>query len=100
MPALPPRPSLEQLRKQAKDLAHEKNIKLSGAQFEIAHSYGFPRWDRLVDYVRAVRGEERLETPLIRPVELRTGRPYTLQDGSVVSTDDVFAMFVAARAGE
>jgi ankyrin repeat protein len=100
MPTLPPRPSLEQLRKQSKDLAREKNIKLSTAQFEIADKYGFSRWDQLVEHVRAVRGEERLQTPLIRPVELRTGRPYTLQDGTVVATDEVFAMFVAARAGD
>src|SRR5262245_4235649 len=100
MPTLPPRPSLEQLRKQAKDLAHEKNIKLSLAQFEIARHYGFPRWERLVEHVRTARGQDALDTPLIRPMELRPGRPYTLQDGSVVTTDDVFAMFVAARAGD
>lgn len=100
MPTLPSRPSLEQLRKQAKDLSHEKNIKLSSAQSEIAHRYGFPRWDRLVEYVRAARREGSLDTPLIRPVELRAGRPYTLRDGQVVTTDDVFEMFVAARAGD
>jgi len=100
MPPLPPRPSLEQLRKQAKDLAHETNTKLSTAQCEIAHHYGFPRWERLVEHVRAARGQDALDTPLIRPVELRPGRPYTLHDGRVVTTDDVFAMFVAARAGD
>jgi len=100
MPTLPPRPSLEQLRKQAKDLAHEKGVKLSVAQLEVARNYGFPRWERLVEHVRAARRQEALNTPLIRPVELRPGRPYILQDRSVVTTDDVFAMFVAARAGD
>lgn len=99
MSTLPPRPSLEQLRKQAKDLAHQKDIKLSAAQFEIARTYGFPRWEHLVDHVRALRHHDALDTPLIRPVELRPERPYTLQDGTVVTTDDVFAMFVAARSG-
>jgi ankyrin repeat protein len=38
--------------------------------------------------------------PLIRPVELQSGRRYTLADGTVVTTDEVYAMFVAARAGD
>jgi ankyrin repeat protein len=100
MPTLPPRPSLEQLRKQAKDLAHETHITLSTAQRQIAHHYGFSRWEGLVEHVRAAREKDVLDTPLIRPVELRPGRPYTLQDGRTVTTDDVFAMFVAARAGD
>jgi ankyrin repeat protein len=100
MPSLPPRPSLEQLRKRAKDLAREKNIQLAAAQRAVAREYGFTRWERLVEHVRAVRGQQELSTPLIRPVELRPGRPYTLPDGTHVTTDDVFAMFVAARAGD
>ena len=100
MPTLPPRPALEQLRKQAKDLARAKAIKLSAAQFEVAHHYGFSRWERLVERVRAIRSQGALETALIRPVELRPGRPYALQNGDVVTTDDVFGMFVAARAGD
>ncbi len=100
MPSLPPRPSLEQLRKQAKDLAREKNVQLAGAQLEVARDYGFTRWERLVEHVRAVRGQHALNTPLIRPVELRPGRPYTLPDGHDVTTDEVFAMFAAVRAGD
>ena len=100
MPTLPPRPSLEQLRKQAKDLARAKNIKLSAAQLVTAREYGFTKWESLVEHVRATRGQSALQTPLIRPVELRPGRPYTLADGTVVTTDDVFAMFVAARGGD
>ena len=100
MPTLPLRPSLEQLRKQAKDLARAKDVKLAAAQFEIARDYGFTRWEHLVDHVRAARGQDALKDALIRPIELRPGRHYTLEDGHVVTTDDVFAMFVAARAGE
>jgi ankyrin repeat protein len=99
MPTLPPRPSLEQLRKQAKDLARAKNIKLSAAQLATAREYGFTKWESLVEHVRATRGQSALQTPLIRPAELRPGRPYALADGTAVTTDDVFAMFVAARGG-
>ena len=38
--------------------------------------------------------------PLIRPVELSPGRRWKLSDGSDAPTDDVFAMFVAAREGD
>ncbi len=100
MPTLPPRPSLEQLRKQAKDLARTKTIKLADAQLLIGREYGFTKWERLVEHVRAVRGQSALQAPLIRPVELRPGKPYTLADGVVVTTDDVYAMFVAARGGD
>jgi ankyrin repeat protein len=44
--------------------------------------------------------EQRLTTPLIRPVELRPGLSYTLDDGMTVTTDEVYGMFVAARAGD
>ena len=38
--------------------------------------------------------------PLIRPVELSPGRRWKLADGTDATTDDVFAMFVAARDGD
>ena len=78
MPPLPPRPSLEQLRKQAKDLARDRNIKLAAAQSDVACQYGFARWERLVEHVRAVREQDALKSALIRPVELRSGRSCTL----------------------
>lgn len=100
MPTLPPRPSLEQLRKQAKELARAKGIRLADAQFAIARDYGFPRWERLVEHIRAIRTSEMLTTSLIRPVELSAGLAYTLEDGTRITTDEVYAMFVAARAGD
>ena len=100
MRPLPPRPSLEHLRKQAKHLARASGLALSAAQQRVAREYGFNRWERLLEHVRSVRRDGALTTTLIRPVELRPGRPYTLQDGTVVTTDDVYAMFVAARAGD
>jgi ankyrin repeat protein len=73
--SLPAAPSLEQLRKQAKDLvradragevdarariaAHHPSpqhpVKLSGAQLVIAREYGFPSWPRLRSYVERLR---------------------------------------------
>jgi ankyrin repeat protein len=124
---LPARPSLEQLRKRAKDLlraaragdpaatarfrdadprwtsaADPRTAILADAQLVIAREHGFRSWGELVHHV----GTESASTgaaflgPLIRPVELRGSRPYTLPDGSVVTTEDVYQMFVAARGGD
>jgi hypothetical protein len=38
--------------------------------------------------------------PLIRPVELRPGQLIELPGGSRAPSDDVYAMFVASRAGD
>ncbi|WP_233573694.1 hypothetical protein [Amycolatopsis panacis] len=54
MHALPAKPDLGQLRKQAKDLARENAVALSEAQFRLARDHGFPSWPRLVAYVRRV----------------------------------------------
>jgi ankyrin repeat protein len=57
---LPPAPSLEHLRKQAKDRVREQRagadpLRLSEAQRQIAREYGFPSWPRLKAYVERVR---------------------------------------------
>lgn len=45
---LPPRPSLEQLRKQAKELKDSgQHLTLSDAQFALARQYGFSSWPNL-----------------------------------------------------
>jgi ankyrin repeat protein len=54
MGTLPANPSLEQLRKRAKELAREEAVKLSEAQFRIAREHGFPSWPKLQAYVRRV----------------------------------------------
>ena len=114
---LPERPSLEQLRKQAKDLLRDARngdasalaritshaadvarITLAGAQLGVAREYGFPSWPKLVHHVESIAGGFALR-PLIRPVELRAGRRFKLANGTDATTDDVFAMFVAAREG-
>src|SRR5262245_57706922 len=58
--SLPPRPSLESLRKQAKKLAHDRAISLRAAQLALARDYGFAGWPDLTAEVakRAGRGLE------------------------------------------
>ena len=42
--SLPPRPSLESLRKQAKRIARERSVPLRDAQLALAREYGFAGW--------------------------------------------------------
>lgn len=83
---LPARPSLEQLRKQAKELLknfhagdstaaervcarlprlsdseQSSNVALADAQFVLAREYGFDSWARLVHHVMALQPSDRLE---------------------------------------
>jgi ankyrin repeat protein len=52
--ALPPRPSREHLRKQAKRLARERNLQLSIAQRLLAAEYGERSWAELMHRVAAM----------------------------------------------
>lgn len=64
MGTLPAKPSLDQLRKRAKDLARAEGVKLSEAQFRIARDHGFPSWPKLQAYVRRVTEHgENLQHP-------------------------------------
>jgi hypothetical protein len=45
--SLPPRPSLESLRKQAKKIARERSVSLRDAQLALAREYGFAGWRNL-----------------------------------------------------
>jgi len=45
---LPPHPSLESLRKQAKQLARDRAVPLRAAQLSLAREYGFAGWRELV----------------------------------------------------
>src|ERR1044071_9932442 len=65
-PRLPARPSLEQLRKQAKERlqalrATDPSATLAAAQYAVARDYGFESWPRLVHHVDAVRSAGRLD---------------------------------------
>jgi ankyrin repeat protein len=118
---LPERPSLEQLRKQAKDMLRDArrgdatalaritvhgrgvasaHIGLADAQFAIAREFGFPSWPKLVHHVEVLAGGGFVLQPLIRPVDLAAGRRWKGTAGALASTDDVFAMFAAVRAGD
>ena len=118
---LPAHPSLERLRKEAKDLLraarggdagalarmtaathapHGARIILAQAQLAIAREYGFPGWPGLVHHVEQGSGGTFARRPLIRPVELSAGRQWKLADGTSATTDDVFAVYVAAREGD
>jgi hypothetical protein len=56
---LPARPSLEQLRKQARERLRQQRLTepaatLAAAQFALAREYGFESWPRLVQHIRAL----------------------------------------------
>ncbi|HKE90308.1 MAG TPA: hypothetical protein VKB45_08230 [Gemmatimonadales bacterium] len=51
---LPARPSLEQLRKQAKELSRSADIPLHQAQHDLARRYGFESWPKLLHHVAAI----------------------------------------------
>ena len=51
---LPPRPNLDQLKHQAKELQRSAQIPLHEAQTRLAREYGFKSWNALHDHVEAV----------------------------------------------
>ena len=66
--SLPARPSIEQLRKRAKERladlrAVNPSAKLADAQFTLAREYGFDSWPKLVDHISTV--DPRLAEPQI-----------------------------------
>jgi hypothetical protein len=59
---LPPRPSLEQYKKQAKDLVKSKRrlgvkLTLANAQFSIARDHGFESWPKFAKHIQALTRE-------------------------------------------
>jgi hypothetical protein len=70
---LPPRPNLEHLKKQAKDLLHDLKqqhpaSKLADAQYALAREYGFASWPKLKVHVeslpRVISSDEDTEAPV------------------------------------
>src|SRR5262245_26831653 len=55
---LPPRPSLESLRKQAKKIARERSLSLRDAQLALAREYGFVGWRDLTAEVSKRVGDD------------------------------------------
>ncbi len=122
---LPARPSLEQLRKQAKHLLRDVRagdpdasarvhailprvldggsaLALADAQFVLAREYGFQSWAALVHHVERVTPSQSSppHRPPIRPLELRSTRVITLPDGGSAPADTVWSMYLAAHAGD
>src|SRR5436190_12027261 len=52
--SLPPRPNLDQLKHQAKELQRSAQIALHDAQTMIAREYGFASWNKLREHVEEV----------------------------------------------
>ena len=124
-PRLPARPSLEQLRKQAKNLLRDYRagdagaarrvravisrlddanacLALADAQFVLAREYGFQNWPALAQHVERVNPSNATppHRPPIRPFEWRPGQVITLPDGRSAPSETVWSMFLAAHAGD
>ena len=117
MSSLPSAPSLEQLRKQAKDLlrahragdphavarvaAHEPDepLKLTGAQHVVAREHGFPSWSRLKTYVErlAAHGPD-LEHAYHEDLDYYEGRAYGLHASARDGTESAVAAFERCNA--
>jgi len=95
---LPERPSLEQLRKQAKDLldtlrAADPSAKLSAAQHALAREYGFDSWPKLVHHVESMQPANRM----LQPAELKSDEKLLWSSGRGT---DVWALLRACASGD
>ena len=95
---LPDRPSLEQLRKQAKEYLGELRssdpaMTLSSAQHALAREYGFESWPKLVHHVESAQPERRL----LQPAELKSDQKLLWSAGRGT---DVWALIQACTAGD
>ena len=93
-PSLPVAANLEQLRKQAKDLARAGALKLSDAQLTIAREYGFPSWPRLKAYVERLAAHgPGLQHAYHEDLEYYEGRAEGLLASAVDGTPGAVALF-------
>ena len=95
---LPERPSLEQLRKQAKEhlvtaRADDPAATLSTAQHALAREYGFDSWPKLLHHVEAAQPERRM----LQPAALQSDEKLMWSAGRGT---DVWALFQACAAGD
>src|SRR6187402_1064077 len=95
---LPERPSLEQLRKQAKEYldtlrATDPSAILATAQHALAREYGFDSWPKLVHHVESVQPERRM----LQPPELQSDEKLLWSAGRGT---DVWKLFQACIAGD
>ena len=76
-PFLPPRPNLDQLKRQAKELldewrsarSTEQPLRLRDAQRAIAERYGFASWDALSEHVQRASGTAEASPPRRRGMD-------------------------------
>jgi ankyrin repeat protein len=94
-PSLPAAPSLEQLRKRAKQLVRSGGAaKLSEAQLAVAREHGFPSWPRLKAYVdRVTEHGPGLQHAYHEDVEYYDGRAYGLLASAQDGTPGAIAAF-------
>ena len=95
---LPSRPSLEQLRKQAKEhldtlRAADPSAGLAGAQHALAREYGFESWPKLVHHVEAMQPEHRM----LQPAALKSDHKLLWSPGRGT---DLWALIQACTAGD
>jgi ankyrin repeat protein len=95
---LPDRPSLEQLRKQAKEhletlRAADPSANLAAAQHALAREYGFDSWPKLVHHVESVRPAERM----LQPAELKSNQKLMWSPGRGT---DLWALIQACVTGD
>jgi ankyrin repeat protein len=94
---LPERPSLEQLRKQAKEhldtlRAADPSATLSAAQHALAREYGFDSWPKLVHHVESMQPAKRM----LQPAELKSDQKLLWSPGRGT---DVWALIQACTSG-
>lgn len=95
---LPERPSLEQLRKQAKEhldtlRAGDPSVNLAAAQHALAREYGFDSWPKLVHHVETVHPANRM----LQPAELKSDQKLVWSPGRGT---DVWALMQACTSGD
>jgi ankyrin repeat protein len=95
---LPPRPSLEQLRKQAKEhldtlRATDPSVGLAAAQHALAREYGFESWPRLVHHIESLQPERRM----LQPAALKSDQKLLWSPGRGT---DLWALIQACTAGD
>jgi ankyrin repeat protein len=95
---LPDRPSLEQLRKQAKEYlddlrAADPSTRLATAQHALAREYGFESWPKLAHHVESMQPANRM----LQPAELKSDQKLLWSQGRGT---DVWALIQACASGD
>ena len=95
---LPARPSLEQLRKQAKEhlgalRVTDPSATLAAAQHALAREYGFESWPKLVHHVESAQPERRM----LQPAELKSAEKLLWSQGHGT---DLWELIQASAKGD